>query len=154
MGRSERQNLWKFQMNNIIIVDIDGTIAKNNGRGWYDWNRVDEDSPIYDNIDLILSAASIYEAEIVILTGRNEGFKDQPDVCLNKTIKWLEGVLDYYDLIMKPFDSYEPSATFKAREVQRLLDEGYTIRMFFDDNEKVIDKIQKEFNINTVYFKN
>jgi hypothetical protein len=40
-------------LESVIIVDIDGTIAKMNGRSPYDITRVSEDLPIWDIINLV-----------------------------------------------------------------------------------------------------
>ena len=67
-----------------IIVDIDGTIAKNDsGRGWFEWSRVGDDS-VVEAIQMLVTTLSDATSEIVpvFLSGRDA-------VCRPETEAWL-----------------------------------------------------------------
>ena len=78
-------------MNKVVIVDIDGTIAKVGDRlnhlhetpcnwdAFYD--RCDEDEPISEMIDLVYSLY-LEQYGIVFCTGRRES-------CREKTVNWI-----------------------------------------------------------------
>lgn len=67
-------------MEKAIIVDIDGTLAKMNGRGPFDWHRVGEDD-INKAVQLVVVLASLHY-KVVIFSGRDS-------VCRAETIVWL-----------------------------------------------------------------
>lgn len=68
-----------------VLVDIDGTVAKNNGtRSPYDWDRVDEDVTIDDVIEIV-EALAIAGILPVFLSGRMA-----TPSCANKTRRWLD----------------------------------------------------------------
>lgn len=64
-----------------VIVDIDGTIAKMNGRSPYEWHRVGEDSPVNAVIDAVDSAQASGK-DIIFMSGRDAS-------CRDITIDWL-----------------------------------------------------------------
>lgn len=69
-----------------IIVDIDGTIADMQKdvpgkRGPFDWDRVGEDLPNENVIDIVYTLSTRYE--IIIVSGRDE-------VCQTETENWLD----------------------------------------------------------------
>jgi predicted kinase len=63
-----------------VVCDIDGTIAKMNGRGPYDWGRVGEDEPKRDVIDAVMRAAE--GRTLIFLSGRDRS-------CESETALWL-----------------------------------------------------------------
>ena len=67
----------------IVIFDIDGTLAKMEGRSPFDWSRVGEDKPnkpIVDILNMFTCCCSTYE--VFIFSGRDE-------VCRELTENWL-----------------------------------------------------------------
>lgn len=91
---------------NIVVVDIDGTIAKVGDRLKYlqqekkDWDafyeHCDEDEPIKDIIELI-ELMQIHEYNIVFCTGRRESVRKKTEYWLFKNI-WC---LREYKLLMR-----------------------------------------------------
>lgn len=66
----------------IVLVDIDGTIAHNDDvRGFFEWDKVDLDTPHQDVINLLLMMMS-HGVIPVFMSGRDE-------VCRQKTADWI-----------------------------------------------------------------
>lgn len=124
----------------VVICDIDETIARLTERGYYDWDRVGEDEPIYMVIELLHR----YKADhvIVLITGRSE-------VCREATHEWLQKHNVPYDfLYMKEENNGEDSAIFKERiylELKKdLPNPSFTLAI--DDRQKIID-VWKKHNV-------
>lgn len=92
-------------MKNIVVVDIDGTIAKVGDRLKYlrqekkDWDsfyeHCDEDEPIKDIIDVV-QALYWDDYKIVFCTGRRESVRF-------KTVVWIQkNCVSEFDLLMRP----------------------------------------------------
>lgn len=64
-----------------MIVDIDGTIARNVSRNIYDHSRYYEDEPITEVLDIVLDLEAAGN-KIIFLTGRDDDGRDQ-------TLRWL-----------------------------------------------------------------
>ena len=92
-------------MRHIVVVDIDGTIAKVGDRLKYlqqekkDWDsfyeHCDEDEPITDIIDVV-QALYWDDYKIVFCTGRRESVRF-------KTVVWIrKNCISKFDLLMRP----------------------------------------------------
>lgn len=89
-------------MKNIILCDIDGTIANNDHRQHFledkkDWDsfflKMSDDAPIMEVIEKVKESSSKIN-EIIFLTGRPERYRKE-------TEKWLSNYFDDYSLIMR-----------------------------------------------------
>jgi hypothetical protein len=66
-----------------IIVDVDGTLADMRGvRSPFEWDKVLQDKPHLDVIDLVKDLASLKKYKIIITTGRD-------GICEQDTVTWL-----------------------------------------------------------------
>lgn len=63
-----------------VILDVDGTVAKVNGRGFFDWDKVSTDLPHQHVIDIVKGIQD--DTYIVCMSGRDE-------VCRQDTEDWL-----------------------------------------------------------------
>lgn len=63
-----------------VILDVDGTVAKINGRGFFDWDKVSTDLPHQHVIDIVKGIQD--DTYIVCMSGRDE-------VCRQDTENWL-----------------------------------------------------------------
>lgn len=112
-----------------FIFDVDGTLAKMNGRSPFEWLRVKEDV-------LNLSVYNIYKAlrphyKIIIFTGRD-------GVCADLTTEWLEENGIEFDL----FKSRPEGDTQKDWIIKRSMFEeiknDFEICGIFDDRDQVV----------------
>lgn len=128
------------------IFDIDGTIARNIGRGFYDWHRVGEDEVIKETQDLLsllqagnLSQVDHQDAEYI----RTIIFSGREYECYEQTALWLkEHGFQYDELHMRS----EPGTTQPKNakdslvkdELYNLFIKGkYNVEFVVDDRKQV-----------------
>jgi len=134
-------------MTNIIIVDIDGTIADLSHRlplvsnGRKDWDTffelADKDEPIRSIIDVV---SDYYHQtpeidELHFVTGR-------PETIRRLTEDWLKHVAQMYfyaDLHMRPAGDTRPDCVIKEEILDRLLSDRKNVVAVFDDRQSVVD---------------
>lgn len=114
------------------IFDIDGTLAKMNGRGPFEWHRVGEDDPI-EHVALVAADLS-GNAEIVLVSGRDES-------CREQTEEWLErhDLSFYTDLLMRPANDYRKDSIVKEEIFWRDIAPRWRIHGVFDDRDQVVE---------------
>lgn len=146
-----------------IVVDIDGTIARNVSRNIYDHTRYYEDAPITDVLSLIwtLEAAG---NKVVFLTGRDDDGRDV-------TIKWLiekAGFKNYtcvpveelatteraFSLIMRPAKgdrSKLPDYEYKELMFNELLKDKFYVAGWFEDRIRNIEMARTKLGLTAVF---
>lgn len=130
---------------NIVVVDIDGTIAKVGDRLKYlqqekkDWDafyeHCDEDEPIKDIIELI-ELMQIHEYNIVFCTGRRESVRKKTEYWLFKNI-WC---LREYKLLMRKDGDWRHDTEVKPELLQK---EGITpddVYFILEDRDSMVAK--------------
>jgi len=114
-----------------VIFDIDGTLAKMNDRGPYDWKRVGEDSPnkpVCEALDVYRHAGY----KIIIFTGRD-------GICELATKVWLSRhYIDYDHFFMRPEGNTEKDAVIKKRMFDEIKDD-FQIVGVYDDRDQVVE---------------
>jgi len=116
----------------IALVDLDGTIAHNNGhRGFFEWDKVGNDSPIEAVINMVLRLDEA-GVGIVFMSGRDE-------VCRSQTEDWIEQHLGFYPdhLYMRPEGNMEKDSIVKARLFDEHIRGKYRVVAVFDDRLQV-----------------
>lgn len=130
-------------MKNIVVVDIDGTIAKVGDRLKYlqqekkDWDafyeHCDEDEPITDIIDVV-QALYWDDYKIVFCTGRRESVRF-------KTVVWIQkNGFSKFDLLMRPDGDFRHDTMVKP---ELLATEGYTpdkVLCIFEDRDSMVSR--------------
>jgi hypothetical protein len=118
------------------IFDIDGTLAKMDVRGPYDWGKVGGDRP---NIPVVLVHSLLRRAgaRTLIFSGRDS-------VCEKETRQWLsDHNIEFDGLMMRPAGNTEKDCVVK----KRMLDEArgaYCIMGVFDDRDQVVAMWREE----------
>lgn len=122
-----------------IIVDIDGTLAKMNGRGPFEWHRVGEDK-VNEPIKTIVNTMKKYFT-IIIFSGRDGS-------CLTETINWLNENTIYYDKIfMRKPGNNEKDSIVKRRMFDTHVKDKYEIEFVLDDRNQVVDMWRKDLGL-------
>ncbi|QDF15474.1 polynucleotide kinase [Gordonia phage Mollymur] len=123
----------------VIIVDIDGTLAKMEGRSPYDYSRVSEDS-LHDDVAHLVRTLSINN-EIIIMSGRD-------DSCMPATLDWLEKHRIPFDqLLMRPAKSSgkdaDPDWIVKLALFNEHIRGRFHVRFVLDDRDQVVELWRK-----------
>lgn len=116
-----------------ILVDIDGTIAHNDGhRSFYEWMKVGEDSPI-DAVIEVVHWASDAGYEIVVMSGRD-------GECEGVTREWLDKYLNVnYELYMRPVGDQRQDSLVKRELFDAHVRNRFDVQFVLDDRNQVVD---------------
>lgn len=112
-----------------VIVDIDGTLAKMNGRSPYDWKRVGEDA-VNNHVKNMVKLLS-KTMQIIVFSGRDE-------ICYVETFNWLERNEIPFDFLgMRPRGNFEKDAVIKKRLYESHVKGKYEVFAVIDDRLSV-----------------
>lgn len=121
------QSFWE----NSYIFDIDGTLAKMEGRSPYDGSRVGEDTLHVDVAGILRELA--VNNRIIICSWRE-------DSCRQATIEWLEKYeVKYDELFMRKEGDKRNDAIIKYEILVNDIIPKYYVRWVFDDRQRVVD---------------
>lgn len=115
-----------------ILVDIDGTLAKMNGRGPFEWSRVGED-------ELVQTIADIVEMEfsnsttVIVMSGRDGS-------CEAHTFDWLVGNGVPFDhLFMRAAGDSRKDSIVKMELFDEHVRDNFRVKYVLDDRDQVVD---------------
>ncbi len=112
-----------------IIVDIDGTLAKMNGRGPFEWMRVGEDSVN----DVVKNLVGAYRHTIIVFSGRD-------GVCEELTKQWLrDNDIRFSYLFMREQGNNEKDAVVKRRMFEESVRGKFFVEYVLDDRNQVVE---------------
>lgn len=113
-----------------IIVDVDGTLAKMNGRSPFDWSKVIEDRQNENVADMVKLLRGSYKT--IICTGRD-------GVCEQDTKEWLKkhGIV-WDEFHIRPEGNTEKDSVIKRRVLEDVT-KRYNIVGVFDDRDQVVE---------------
>ena len=117
----------------VVLCDIDGTIALRRGRSPYDQSKVLEDA--FDpRMNFLLSSLS-EKFKIIFLSGRQDTKQ-----CREDTEKWLKDNLRLSEvtLIMRSEGDFRPDDVVKKELYQKYIKDKYNVVCVFDDRDKVV----------------
>lgn len=117
----------------VVLCDIDGTIALRRGRSPYDQSKVLEDA--FDpRMNFLLSSLS-EKFKIIFLSGRQNTKQ-----CREDTEKWLKDNLGLSEvtLIMRSEGDLRPDDVVKKELYQKYIKDKYNVVCVFDDRDKVV----------------
>lgn len=112
-----------------VISDLDGTLARMNGRSPYQYEKVLTDLPNHD----IMGVLNCYLNDTtIILSGR-------PDSCKDDTVKWLlENEIEYDFLFMRKTGDLREDSIIKKEIYEREIKGKYNVRFILDDRDRVV----------------
>jgi predicted kinase len=116
-----------------IIVDIDGTIAHNNGhRSFYDWSRVGGDDPIPEVIQVV-KWADENDYIIIVLSGRD-------GICEPETREWLaEHNVPHDFFFMREAGDQRKDNIVKREIFDREIRDNFDVKFVLDDRNQVVE---------------
>ena len=113
------------------MFDVDGTIAKMDGRSPFDWSKVDQDLP---NVDIIRLAQTLKAAgyTIIVASGRDGSAEEA-------TRAWMtEHGMPFDYFWIRPAGSNEKDYVIKERIYRQEIEGNFNIRGVFDDRDQVV----------------
>jgi predicted kinase len=121
---------------NVVLVDIDGTLARMVSRGPFEWDRVGEDEPISEVIDLV-NVLDDSGAEIVFLSGRDGSCYEQTRAWLELHVgKWTRQV----HLYMRAPGDMRKDSIVKEEIYRAKIEAFYNVWFVLDDRDQVVEK--------------
>ena len=141
-GVGEAQYIEGLQ--NCYIFDIDGTLAKMNGRSPFEWHRVGEDE-VNESVTRLFGIIRDQGEKIFIFSGRDS-------VCREETWGWLrdkdliddvdillseDGYIGQVELFMRPEYSTEKDFYVKLQMFDEQVRGKYNVMGVFDDRPQV-----------------
>ena len=115
---------------NVILCDIDGTVALRKNRSPFDYSKVSED--IFDpRMKLLLQNQN---TDIIFLSGR-EGTSE----CKKDTEEWLKSNgIKFKDLLMRKPKDFRPDNEIKLEIYENQIKPIYNVVSVFEDRDKVV----------------
>jgi predicted kinase len=115
-----------------LIVDLDGTLCRHNGRGPFDYDKCDTDSlnePVWEFLQT-------RDEFLIFVSGRE-------DSCREKTVAWLKQHCDLiehqdYELYMRATGDHRKDTIVKTEIFNHYIDERYYITLVLDDRTSVV----------------
>jgi predicted kinase len=141
----------------VILCDIDGTIAQMQGRGPFEWGKVGEDSPrkiVFETLRSLMAGITRSNGrDLVFISGRDEVCRDQTNEWLTKhapVLSWGKRIL------MRPAGDQRRDSIVKRELYERFIKGCYNVIAIFDDRPQVIRECWQElgfgdriFNVGT-----
>tara|TARA_R110000737_G_scaffold332805_1_gene349940 strand:+ start:740 stop:1591 length:852 start_codon:yes stop_codon:yes gene_type:complete len=123
-----------------VIFDVDGTLAKMNGRSPFEWMRVNEDLPKEN----IIRLAQMYKSAgfaVIIFTGRD-------GVCLELTKEWLTKYNVPFDgVFIRPEGNQEKDSIIKKRLFEDNIRGKYFVETIVDDRDQVVKMWRQDLGL-------
>jgi predicted kinase len=125
---------WISGAASVVLVDVDGTLARMADRSPYEWHRVEEDSPIVPivrMVDVLRNAGH----RIVFLSGRDGS-------CEVQTERWLRThALKQYNepLLMRAAGDMRKDSIVKREIYEEHILGQYNVEWVLDDRDQVVE---------------
>lgn len=120
----ENKNLPK-----AILVDIDGTLAKMEGRSPFEWSRVKEDKVN----EPVKKVVGLYDGIIIVLSGRDGS-------CRLETNEWLkENKIRHHAVYMREPNDNRKDSIIKRELFEKYIRNKYYVEFVLDDRNQVVD---------------
>ncbi len=131
-----------------IIVDIDGTVALNTGRGYFgdvDYGSDIRNEPICQIVEFY--AARYADCEVIFLSGR-EG----TEKTLAATDKWIQDNMDIecYTLMMREEGDFRTDAIIKEELYLHNIEGQYNILYVLDDRDQTVEMWRNKLKLPTL----
>lgn len=116
-----------------IIVDIDGVLALNDHRSYYDYSENVKKDKCNEVIYAVLQAFNLtYNVNIILVSGRKS-------VCRESTIEWLfDNEIPYNNLYMRKAEDNRPDDVIKKEIYDEHIKGKYSVICVFDDRKRVL----------------
>lgn len=126
----------------IIICDIDGTIALMNDRGPYEFDKVHTDlpnNPVTDLVNLVDDVTSV-----VFMSGRGEESRAETEAWIKDNL-----VIGDFKLYMRSAGDMRPDWIVKYELFQEHIADKYHVWFVLDDRDQVVDLWRRKLGLPT-----
>ena len=126
-----------------VVFDLDGTLARHHNRSPYEEDKVKDDEPIVDVVDIAVALADKFT--ILFVSGRTDGcFDDTADWIYQHTgLEVKPYVTKDAELHMRRKGDVRPDWEVKNEIYDREIIPRYNIRMVFDDRDQVVRHLRR-----------
>jgi len=122
---------YDVDLKNAYIVDVDGTLAHMHNRRAYQWDKVGDDLPKQDVIDIV-NALYAQHNEIIICSGRD-------GICKEDTVKWLNKHKVSFDYFyIRPEGDSRKDTLIKEEIYNNYIKGKFNVMGVFDDRDQVV----------------
>lgn len=124
---------YNDELSDCIICDIDGTVAKMNGRSPYDYSQVHTDVPHTPVIRAVHAMGKI-DYEVIFVSGRKAE-------CREATLAWLLRYVGHTGkLFMREDGDNRDDRVVKEEIYRREIEGKYNVLFVLDDRDRVVEK--------------
>lgn len=119
---------------NLVVVDVDGTIANKTNRGPFEWDKVGNDQPREAVIRAVWALQLQHHARVMFVSGRDGSCKDL-------TTNWLvykAGFPSNWPLVMRVAGDMRKDYVVKRELYEQHILGKYNVIAIFDDRPQVI----------------
>jgi predicted kinase len=123
---------------NVVVSDLDGTIALMRDRSAFEFDKVYQDDVREEIVMMINSVSHQKDADLIFCSGRD-------DSCFNETRKWLAEKAGFFDfgLVMRETGDKRKDSIVKKEFLDKIRSQ-YNIIAWFDDRPAVVDMLYDE----------
>lgn len=123
-----------------VIVDIDGTVSSSFGRGWYEYSKAKDDTPI-DNIIKLVQLLHSCGIRIVFCTGRDEDSRGVTESWLRKHV-FLDSRAPV-EVYMRPRGDKRDDDVVKEELFRKFIKPLHDVWLVIDDRDEVVKMWRK-----------
>jgi len=124
-----------MQKTNVMVVDIDGTIALRGDRGPHDHDQAMEDAVNYPVIYTVEALRHVQNWSVLLVSGRDEKYRSITEYWLYRH----QLLRDRIGLYMRARGDQRPDQEVKREIYQKFIEPHYVVKVIFDDRQKVVD---------------
>ena len=129
-----------MELKQLIICDLDGTLAIKGDRDIFDYSKVGLDK-VNEPVNKIIRLFYDNDFIVFLLSGRE-------DTCRKETINWLSKNNICYDLLlMRDKGDFRPDNIIKKELFENHIKGKFEVYFVLDDRNKVVDMWRKELNL-------
>lgn len=122
-----------------IIFDLDGTLAKMNGRSPHDLEKCGTDLPNWNVVNLA-KTFKIQGYKIITVSGRETGTENDPNRYYRWTRQWLEtNGVENDEHFQRAFGDYRKDDIVKEEIYWKSIADKYDVELCIDDRDSVVE---------------
>lgn len=123
------------ELQNVILVDLDGTAAKMTNRGPFEWSKVAQDEP-HEHVWAMIMGLALAGSPPIFMSGRDSVCRDLTmDWIMDLGSKWIPGIP--FDLFMRAEGDSRADTIVKRELFEQHIRGKFNVTLVIDDRPKV-----------------